>query len=101
MEAGVAPADAFSLVVSGHALAATSRDGWAGVYHVPAGTGTLNARLVVRRFPWNGILAGTTLFVWVVMWLGFGWVSRLEWLFVGRRRGRRARGRRREGAHRA
>jgi hypothetical protein len=24
--------------------------------------------------------------MWGIVWLGFGWIHRLEWLFTGRRR---------------
>jgi hypothetical protein len=40
----------------------------------------------MHRFPWNGILAGVTLALWIIIWLGFGMIQRLEWLFTGRRR---------------
>jgi hypothetical protein len=47
---------------------------------------TPSAQLVMHRFPWNGILAGVTLGIWIIVWLGFGLIQRLEWLFTGRRR---------------
>jgi hypothetical protein len=48
--------------------------------------------LKLRQFPFSGLLALFTLLLWSVIWLGFGWIHRLEWLFVGRpRRGRHAR----------
>jgi hypothetical protein len=43
-------------------------------------------QLVLRRFPLNALLAAFTLLMWALVWLGFGWVNRLEWLFTGRRR---------------
>jgi hypothetical protein len=42
--------------------------------------------LVLQRFPLDGILAGFTLAMWLLVWLGFGWIQRLEWLVTGRRR---------------
>ena len=44
----------------------------------------------MHQFPLNGLIALFTLGMWAIVWLGFGWVQRLEWLFTGRRR--RARG---------
>jgi hypothetical protein len=40
---------------------------------------------VLRRFPLNGLLALVTLLLWTLVWLGFGVIARLEWLFTGRR----------------
>ena len=50
--------------------------------------------MVLHQFPLNGLLALFTLGDVGLVWLGFGWVQRLEWLFTGRRRrrGSRARG---------
>ena len=45
-------------------------------------------RIVLHRFPLERLLALFTLVMWVLVWLGFGWVHRLEWLFTGRRRRR-------------
>ena len=47
--------------------------------------------IVLHRFPLNGLLALFTLGMWGIVWLGFGWIHRLEWLFTGRRRVVRAR----------
>ena len=33
--------------------------------------------------PLNALLAAFTLLMWLLVWLGFGWVHRLEWLFTG------------------
>jgi len=96
VEAGLAPASAFSLNVNGHALARSSLDGWAGVYTVPASSPSVTATLSLHRFPLNGLLAFLTLLMWSIIWLGFGWIHRLEWLFTGRaRRARHTRGPRR------
>ena len=93
VEAGVAPAGSFSLVVRGHALTRTSLDGWAGSYVVPASATPVVGTLVLHEFPWNGLLALFTLSLWSIIWLGFGWVHRLEWLFTGgARAGRHTRG---------
>ncbi len=92
VEAGLAPAGSFSLEVNGHALAQSSLNGWAGAYNVPATSKSVVGTLKLHQFPFSGLLALFTLFLWAVIWLGFGWIHRLEWLFVGRpRRGRHAR----------
>jgi len=84
--AGLAPASAFSLSVDGHAVARSASPDWTQTYVVPTSTSSTSiANLVVHRFPWNGIIAGCTLLMWLLMWLGFGWIHRLEWLFSGRR----------------
>ena len=85
--AGLAPASAFALDVNGQATARTTRSTWTPFYQVPNLPGTPNAKIVLRQLPLNGLLAGFTLALWLLMWLGFGWVHRLEWLFTGRRRG--------------
>jgi hypothetical protein len=92
VEVGFAPASAFDLEVNGHALSRSALDGWAGAYSVPASSTPLVATLRLSKFPWDGLLAGFTLFLWCIIWLGFGWVHRLEWLFTGRRRPRHTRG---------
>jgi len=86
IRAGVAPASDFELEVNGTIVPRTVSDGWVPTFHVGASTTTPNAQLVLHRFPWNGILAGITLGLWTIVWLGFGLVQRLEWLFTGRRR---------------
>jgi GT2 family glycosyltransferase len=86
VESGTAPAGSFSLVVNAHALARTSLDGWAGSYIVPATAKTVVGTLSLHEFPWNGLLALFTLSMWSIIWLGFGWVHRLEWLFTARPR---------------
>ena len=96
VEVGLAPASAFSLSVNSHPLARTSLDGWAGAYSIPASSSPQIATLSLHQFPLNGILAFFTLSLWSIIWLGFGWVHRLEWLFTGRaRRARHTRGPRR------
>ena len=40
----------------------------------------------LHQFPLNGLLAFFTLGLWLIMWLGFGLIARLEWLFTARRR---------------
>jgi hypothetical protein len=40
----------------------------------------------LHQFPLNGLLAFLTLSMWSIIWLGFGWIHRLEWLFTGRAR---------------
>ena len=85
--AGYAPADAFTLHVGSLAVPQTSQPGWAQWYKVPSTEGvTPTATLSLHEFPLNGIIALFTLVVWLLMWLGFGWVHRLEWLFTPRRR---------------
>ena len=89
VESGIAPAGSFSLNVNGHALARSTLDGWAGSYIVPASSTPLVGTLSLHEFPWNGLLALFTLSMWSIIWLGFGWVHRLEWLFTARPRGGR------------
>ncbi len=86
VEAGLAPASAFALVVDGRASTRTTSDGWVPTYKVRASTANPTAELVLHQFPLNGILAGFTLSLWILVWLGFGLIQRLEWLFTGRRR---------------
>jgi hypothetical protein len=88
VETGLAPASAFTLSVDGKAVARHSYDGWAPSYSVGEASMTPTARLVLHRLPLNGLIAFFTLLLWATVWLGFGWVQRLEWLFT--RRSRRA-----------
>jgi hypothetical protein len=101
LRAGVAPASDFVLDVNGVPATRTVHDGWVPSFVVSSSssaTGT-TASLTLHRFPWNGILAGFTLGLWIIVWLGFGLVQRLEWLFTGRRQ-RGAVARHARGAHR-
>jgi hypothetical protein len=71
--AGLAPASAFSLEVDGVAAprVATPRT-WTGRYQVAATGASPTGRIVVRRFPWNGLLAALTLLAWLYAATGFG-----------------------------
>jgi len=93
IDAGLAPASAFTLLVNGHAVTRHTTDGWVPTYEVgnltSTSTSTPTAQLVLRRLPLNGLLALLTLALWVTVWLGFGWMARFEWLFT-RRASRRA-----------
>ena len=84
--AGLAPAGAFALDVNGHPVARTTFETWTPYYNVPSATGRLTGTIVLHQFPLNGLIALFTLGMWAVVWLGFGWIHRLEWLFTGRRR---------------
>jgi hypothetical protein len=84
--AGLAPASAFALDVNGQPTKRTTSFGWAPTYSVGNVAPDSSAKLVLHQFPLNGILAGFTLSLWAIVWLGFGLVQRLEWLFTGRRR---------------
>jgi len=86
VEAALAPASAFTLLVNGQAVARRTIDGWAPIYTVGNYASTPTAQLVLRRVPLNGLLALFTLALWATVWLGFGWVSRFEWLFTRRSR---------------
>lgn len=86
--AGLAPASAFSLDVDGRAVPRTTFGTWTPSFRVPAKALNPTATVVLNRFPLNGVLAGFTLAMWIIVWLGFGWIQRLEWLFTGRRRRR-------------
>jgi hypothetical protein len=83
--AALAPAGAFALIVDGKPAPRTTYGTWTPYYSVtsvahPIGT------IALRQFPLNGLIALFTLGMWAIVWLGFGWVQRLEWLFTGRRR---------------
>lgn len=83
---GLAPASAFALTVHGQPTARTTSGGWAPTYQVPNGRAARVATISLHQFPLNGILAMFTLGMWLIVWLGFGWIARLEWLFTTRRR---------------
>lgn len=83
--AGLAPASAFALIVNGKAAPRSTSYGWAPTYQVGAVGTSGTGELVLRQFPLNGLLAGLTLLLWIIIWLGFGMIQRLEWLFTGRR----------------
>jgi GT2 family glycosyltransferase len=99
--AGVVPASAFGLDVNGQAASRAIDPSWMPTFLVSAtAAGAVKGAeptgaLVLHRLPLNALLAAFTLLMWVLVWLGFGWVHRLEWLFTGRRpatRPRHARG---------
>jgi len=89
--AGVAPASAFGLNVNGRAASRAAEQSWMPVFHVSTTASGASpgleptGALVVHRLPLNALLAAFTLLMWALVWLGFGWVHRLEWLFTGRR----------------
>ena len=89
--AGLAPAGAFALDVNGKPTPRTTYSTWTPYYQVPTKPSTLQGTLVLRQFPLNGLVALFTLGMWAIVWLGFGWIHRLEWLFTGRRRRAKAR----------
>ncbi len=84
--ASVAPASAFALDVAGRRVTRAIVNGWSPSFAL-SGTGAARGRLVLHRFPWNGILAGFTLALWAIVWMGFGWLEPLE--FVVRIRSQR------------
>jgi hypothetical protein len=84
--AGVAPASAFAFDVNGTPSPRTTSLGWAPTYQVGSFATTPTGQLVLHRLPLNGLLALVTLCLWALVWLGFGWVHRLEWLFTRRAR---------------
>ena len=83
--AGLAPSSAFALEVNGHATPRHTSFGWAPTYQVGNYHATPTAKIVLHQFPFNGLLALFTLGMWTIVWLGFGWVHRLEWLFTRQR----------------
>jgi hypothetical protein len=94
---GMAPASAFGLNVNGQP-ASRALELWTPIFHVSAtasGGGGHSVgptgQLVLRRLPLNALIAAVTLLMWLLVWLGFGWVRRLEWLVTGRRRSNRPR----------
>ncbi len=84
--AGLAPAGAFALDVDGRPAPRTTFNTWTPFYEVATSPATPTGTIVLHQFPLNGLLALFTLGMWGIVWLGFGWVHRLEWLFTGRRR---------------
>jgi hypothetical protein len=84
--AGLAPASAFSLSVDGRATPRTTLGTWTPYFDVPQSPASPTATIVMHRIPFNGLLAFLTLAMWLIVWLGFGWIQRVEWLFTGRRR---------------
>ena len=88
--AGLAPAGDFILDVNGVPAPRATYQRWTPFYEVPASTQPETGTIELHRFPWNGLIALFTLGMWGILWLGFGWIHRLEWLFTGRRRVRRS-----------
>ncbi|HEY1825810.1 MAG TPA: glycosyltransferase family 2 protein [Acidimicrobiales bacterium] len=86
VRSGLAPASAFALDVDGAAAPHSTEGSWLSYFRVPTSAHPQSATLVLQRFPLDGILAGFTLAMWLLVWLGFGWIQRLEWLVTGRRR---------------
>jgi hypothetical protein len=84
--AGLAPAGAFALDVNGQPAPRSTYDTWTPYYSVASAPATLEGKLTLHQFPLNGLVALFTLGMWAIVWLGFGWIHRLEWLFTGRRR---------------
>ncbi len=84
--AGLAPAGAFALDVNGKAAPRTTFNTWTPFYQVAATATAPTGTVVLHQFPFNGLIALFTLGMWGIVWLGFGWIHRLEWLFTGRRR---------------
>ncbi len=85
IHAAMAPAGAFSLDVNGAPVARALRHGWGATYQTSSSSGSINiGTLVLHQFPLNGLLAGFSLTLWLVVWLGFGWIQRLEWIFTFR-----------------
>jgi GT2 family glycosyltransferase len=84
--AGLAPAGAFALEVDGHPAPRSTYDSWTPYYEVATLPTHPKGTIALRQFPLNGLIALFTLGMWAIVWLGFGWVQRLEWLFTGRPR---------------
>ncbi len=84
--AGLAPASAFILYVNGKPASRAIAHTWTPTFVVGSYHSTPIGQLRLQRLPLNGALALLTLLIWTLVWLGFGWVHRLEWLFTGRRR---------------
>jgi hypothetical protein len=81
VHSSLSPAGDFALRATGTHTTTTSSGTWAGAYKV-SGSGSYQSSLVLSTLPWNGLLALFTFFVWAIVWLGFGWIQRLEWLFT-------------------
>ncbi len=83
---GLAPASAFTLRVNGQPATLHTSYGWAPTYQVATYPAPPTGQLSLHVFPFNSLLALLTLGLWILAWLGFGWVHRLEWLFTRRSR---------------
>jgi hypothetical protein len=84
--AGLAPAGAFALEVNGQPAPRTTFSTWTPFYQVAPTAQSPVGTITLHQFPLNGLVALFTLGMWAIVWLGFGWIHRLEWLFTGRRR---------------
>jgi hypothetical protein len=84
VQVGLAPASIFNLLVNGQAAPRSTRSTWTPYFQVGASTTIPVGQIVLQRLPLNGLLAAFTLLMWLFMWLGFGGVHRLEWIFTGR-----------------
>ncbi len=99
VSAGFAPASAFTLNVNGQAAPRSIKQSWTPTYQLAApenGSTVAQGSLVMRRIPLNAVLAFVTMLIWALMWLGFGWIHRVEWIFTGRRKSATARHKRLE-----
>ena len=87
VQAGFAPASDFRLTVNSEAAPRTTTDSWVPTFQVvePQGTGGVTGELSLAVVPLNALIAALTLGFWIVVWLGFGWRQRLEWLVARRR----------------
>ncbi len=63
----LAPSSAFSLHVNGLIVSPSGHLGFAATYRATRGTG----RFVLQQFPIDGIIAGATLVLWLLLALGF------------------------------
>jgi hypothetical protein len=91
VQVGDAPASDFGLTVDGQAVPRAIDHSWTADFQLRGSPRIsivvpLKGQLGLHRLPLNALLAAFTLLMWALVWLGFGWVHRLEWLFTGRRR---------------
>lgn len=89
--AGLAPAGAWALEINGKAATRLTHGTWYP-HFTSSITTTQSGELVMHQFPWNGLIALFTLGLWIVVWLGFGTLQRLETVTTPKAgRGRHAR----------
>ena len=84
VSAALAPASAFALNVNGSPAPRSVSFGWAPTFKVGSYHEAAYGQLVVRQFPWNGLVALMALLLWAAAGYGFTGRRRLRW-FGGRR----------------
>ena len=82
--AALAPASAFTLNVNERPAPRSLSFGWAPTFRVGSFHESAYGQLVVRQFPWNGLVASLVLLLWAAAGLGLAGWRRLRWFGVRR-----------------